>query len=144
MVELCDYCVLLSLWWIWTLACKNRLEDWYFHLGEWLSPKRNYQRNHPCSCAKSRLGELESLKRDLFSSKRASLAWARVRPSFYFWPLLESRLGEIDSPEQDGLSPRLDYLAWARPTTVVGLKSCFNDWSDKKYCNYVQLLSCML
>jgi len=64
--------------WIHTLACKNRLENWYFRLGEWHSPERDYQGNHPCSCAKSRLGEVDSPERDGLSPRPDFLAWARV------------------------------------------------------------------
>ncbi|QCD95238.1 disease resistance protein RPM1 [Vigna unguiculata] len=59
---------------IWTLACGNRFVIWYFRLGEWLSPERKHQKTHPCSCAKSRLGELRSLKQEPPSFKRTSLA----------------------------------------------------------------------
>ncbi|QCD96665.1 hypothetical protein DEO72_LG6g1372 [Vigna unguiculata] len=52
----------------------QRLAIWYFRLDEWLSSERKHQESHPCSCAKSRLGELGSLKRELPSSKRTSLA----------------------------------------------------------------------
>ncbi|QCD97220.1 hypothetical protein DEO72_LG6g1930 [Vigna unguiculata] len=55
-------------------ACGNSRVIWYFCLGEWLSPKRKHQKTHPCSCAKPRLGELRSLKRETLSSKRTSSA----------------------------------------------------------------------
>ena len=114
-------------------ACGNRFVTWYFCLGELLSPKRKHQETHLCCCVKSRLGELESPERETISSRRTSLAWARVCPGFQFLPLLVSRLGETGSPERDDLSPRLDFLAWARATTVVSNSVfisgnvCFNE-----------------
>ncbi|QCE06474.1 hypothetical protein DEO72_LG9g1486 [Vigna unguiculata] len=42
--------------------------------GEWLSPKRKYQGIASDCCARSRLGELGSPKRDIFSSNRTSMA----------------------------------------------------------------------
>jgi len=112
----------------WSAACGNRFVTWYFRLGELLSPERKHQETHLYSCAKSRLGELGSPKRETISSRRISLAWARVRLSFLFLPLLVSRLGETGSPERDNLLPRLDFLAWARATVVVVLQFCFLWW----------------
>jgi len=119
---------LICVWRIWATACGNRFVIWYFRLGEWLSPERKHQETHPCSYAKPRLCELRSLERETLSSKQTNLAWARVRPGFYFLPLLGSRSGETDSPKRDGLSPGLDCLAWARATAVGCFSCCFYQW----------------
>jgi len=47
--------------WIQCICMWEQWVIWYFRLGGWLSPKRKHQKTHPCSCAKSRLGELRSL-----------------------------------------------------------------------------------
>jgi len=126
---------------IWVFACGNRFVTWYFRLGEWLSPERNYQETHCCSCAKPCLGELRSLKRDTSSSKRPILAWARVRPGFWVLPLLGPRPGEIDSPKRDGLSPKLDWLTWAKDPVVGYVMLYFKGWIYMFERDYVQLTS---
>jgi len=68
-----------------TVACENRLGVWYFRLSEQLSPERKHQKLIPCLCARSCLGESVSLERESLSSKRDSLAWARIRPEFGFF-----------------------------------------------------------
>jgi len=61
-------------------------------------------KDHLCHCTKSRLGELASPDQDNFSSRRASLAWARVRPRFYFCHCKRSRPSESSPPKRDNLS----------------------------------------
>ncbi|QCE07840.1 hypothetical protein DEO72_LG9g2860 [Vigna unguiculata] len=57
-----------------TPSLTEHVRNLVFSPGEWLSPERKYQETHQCSCAKPRLGELRSLKRETPSSKRTSLA----------------------------------------------------------------------
>jgi len=54
-----------------------------------------------CLCARSRLGELESLEREIISSKRTSLAWARVCSDSWGAQCKRSRPGESNSPKRD-------------------------------------------
>jgi len=97
-----------------------------------------------CHCTRSRLGELVSPERETLSSKRNSLAWARVRSDFWVVHCLEPRSGKNDPPKQDGLSPRLDLPAWARTTAVECLILCFNGWNYVFECENVQLAYYML
>jgi len=97
-VKLSGGCFLASL------HVKNR-EDFLV-----VSPRRvalawaKIPEDHLCHYAKSRLGELGSPERDNISSRRASLAWARVRPRFVIRHCMMSRPGEINSPKRDRLS----------------------------------------
>jgi len=107
------YCVKLSVGWIWVvLHVKNRWEILV------ISPRRaalawaKISEDRICHCAKSRLGELESHERENFSSKRAILAWARVRSRLLNCHCKRSRPGESSSPKRD------NSLAQARPSSL--------------------------
>ena len=65
-----------------------------------------------CHYAKSRLGELESPERENFSSRRASLAWVRVRSGFLIFHCKRSPPSESSSPKRD------NSLAQARPSSL--------------------------
>jgi len=106
-------CVKLSVGWIWVvLHVKNRWEILV------ISPRRATltwaKISEDClyHCAKSRLGELESLERENFSSKRASLAWARDRSGLLNCHCKRSRPGESSSPKRD------NSLAQTRPSSL--------------------------
>ena len=99
-----------------TVAGENRLGIWCFRLSEQLSPERKHQKLIPCFCARSRLGEPVWLERESLSSKRDSLAWARIRPEFGLFSVSSlaqvPRSGENDSPK------RKSPFAWARPSSL--------------------------
>jgi len=66
----------------------------------------------PCCCARSRIGELVSLEWESLSSRRNSLAWARIRSNFEVALCLKSRPGESGSPKRD------NSLAQARSSSL--------------------------
>ena len=71
---------------------------------------------HPCYYARSRLSELVLLEQETLSSKRNSLAWARIRSDLELpsiWSLAQTRVTRLS---EIALSPRRDLLAWARTT----------------------------
>jgi len=93
---------------------------------------------HPWYCARSRLGELVSPERESISSRRDSLAWARIRSDFGVTPCLESRPGESDSPKRD------NSLAHARSSSLseiycrVWVPSLFlTKWSCAKWIGVI-------
>ena len=95
-------CVKLSVRWIWAiLHVKNRWEILV------ILPRRatlawaKISEDRLCHCVKSRLGELESLEWENFSSRRASLAWARVRLWLLNCHYKRSCPGESSSPKRD-------------------------------------------
>jgi len=92
---------------------------------------------HPYHYARSRLGKLVLPERETLSSKRNSLAWARVRSYFWVAHCLEPRSSKTDPPKRDGLSPGLDLLAGARTTAVECLILCFNGWNYVFECENV-------
>jgi len=87
-LELCNWVYDWIVQDFWAFACENRLGIWCFHLCEQLSPKRKHQKLTHCHYANYRLGEPVSLERDSFSSKRDSLAWARLHPEFRLFSVL--------------------------------------------------------
>ena len=144
-------------WWVWTIVC-GKIRVWHELCGLHVETARNsddFARRvasawakmpeiHPWCCARSRLGELVSSERESISSRRNSLAWARVRSDFGVAPCLESRPGESDSPKQDY------SLAQARSSSLsefhcsVGLFSLFlMKWSYAKWTDINNCLLCM-
>jgi len=104
------------------VACENRLGIWYFCLSEQLSPERKHKKLIPWFCARSRLGKS-------LSSKRDSLAWARIRPEFGLLSVLSLAQAKMTRLSERAFLPMRDLLAWARTPAVECYFFVSNWWS---------------
>jgi len=128
-LDLCNWVYAWIVLDFFTVACENRLGIWYFRLNEQLSPERKHQKLIPYLCARSRLGEPVSLERESLSSKRDSLAWARIRPEFGLFSVLSLAQARMTRLSEKAFLPRRDLLAWARTPAVECYFFVSNGWS---------------
>jgi len=110
-LELCNWVYDWIVLDFWTIACENRLGIWYFRLSEQLSLERKHHKLILCLCARSRLGDTVSLEWESLSSKRDSLAWARIRLEFGLFSVSSLARARMTRLSERALSPGRDLLA---------------------------------
>jgi len=129
MIEQCNWVYDWIVLDFWTIACENRLGIWYFRLSEQLLPERKHQKLIPCLCARSRLGEPVSLERVSLSSKRDSLAWARICPEFGLFSVSSLAQARMTRLSERALLSGRDLPDWARTSAVECYFLVSNGWS---------------